>query len=45
MQTKNPTGKKEKVLLKNNFVYSNFNHCLLVWNFCSEKLMLKIEKI
>ena len=24
-------GKKEKVILKNCFVYSNFNHCSLVY--------------
>ena len=36
---------KEKEVLLNNFVYSNFNYCPLVWHFCSSKSSCKIEKI
>ena len=38
-------GFKENKILLNSFVYSNFNHCLLVWHFCSSKYLYKIEKI
>ena len=38
-------GFKEKEVLINSFVYSNFNYCPLVWHFCSSKSMNKIEKI
>ena len=38
-------GFKEKLILINIFVYSNFNYCPLVWHFCSAKLVKKIEKI
>ena len=38
-------GFKEKEVLINSFVYSNFNYCPLVWYFCSSKSMSKIEKI
>ena len=37
-------GFKEKEVLINSFVYSNFNYCPLVWRFCSSKSMNKIEK-
>ena len=36
---------KEKEILLNSFVYSNFNYCPLVWHFCSSKSLTKIEKI
>ena len=35
---------KEKEVLLNSFVYSNFNYCPLVWLFCSSKSLCKIEK-
>ena len=38
-------GKKEKEILINSFVHSNFNYCPLVWHLCSKNLMRKIEKI
>ena len=38
-------GFKEKEVLLNSFVYSNFNYCPLVWHFCSSKSLYKIEKI
>ena len=38
-------GFKEKEILLNSFVYSNFNYCPLVWHFCSSKSLNKIEKI
>ena len=38
-------GFKEKEVLLNSFVYSNFNYCPLVWHFCSSKSLNKIEKI
>ena len=36
-------GFKEKEILLNSFVYSNFNYCPLVWHFCSTKSVKKIE--
>ena len=38
-------GFKEKEILLNSFVYSNFNYCPLVWHFCLEKSVKRIEKI
>ena len=38
-------GFKEKEVLLNSSVYSNFNYCPLVWHFCSSKSLYKIEKI
>ena len=38
-------GFKEKEVLLNSFVYSNFNYCSLVLHFCSSKSLYKIEKI
>ena len=38
-------GFKEKEVLLNRFVYSNFNYCPLVWHFCSAKSVKRIEKI
>ena len=29
----------------NNLIYAKYNYCPLVWCFCSQKLMNKIEKI
>ena len=36
---------KEKEVLLNSILYSNFNYCPLVWHFCSSKSLYKIEKI
>ena len=38
-------GKEQKEALINNFIFSNFNYCPLVWHFCSCKSSQKIEKI
>ena len=38
-------GKLEKVAIVNNFVYANFNYCLLVWHFSTCESIRKIEKI
>ena len=38
-------GFKEKEVLLNSFVLSNFNYCPLVWHFRSSKSLKKIEKI
>ena len=38
-------GFKKKAVLLNNFVYSSFNYCPLVWHFCLSKSFYKIEKI
>ena len=38
-------GNNEKIAMINSFVYSNFNYCSLVWNFCSCESSHKIEKI
>ena len=36
------TGENARI---NNFIYSNFNCCLLVWHFCSFKSSKEIESI
>ena len=36
-------GKKEKEILMNSFVYSNFNYCPLVQYFCSKKQNLFVQ--
>ncbi len=38
-------GFKEKQILVESFVFSNFNYCLLVWHFSSAKSLAKIEKL
>ena len=38
-------GFKEKEVLLDSFVYSNFNYCPLVWHFYSSKSLYKIEEI
>ena len=37
-------GFKEKEVLVNNFVCSNFNYCHLVLHFCSAKSLYEIKK-
>ena len=44
-RTQKYMGFKEKEVLLNIFVYSNFNYCPLAWHFCSSKSLNKIEKI
>ena len=39
----NQMGKKEKEILRNSFIYSNFNFCPFVWHCSSKNLMRKIE--
>ena len=38
-------GFKQKEVLLNSFVLSNFNYCPLTWHFCSVKSLMKIEKM
>ena len=38
-------SKKQKGILINSFIYSNFNYCSLVWHFCSKKSKRKIDKV
>ena len=38
-------GNKEMEILINDFIYSNFNYCPIVWYFSSCKLTVKIKKI
>ena len=38
-------GFQEMKMLLDSFIFSNFNYCLLVCNFCSAALPQKIEKI
>ena len=38
-------GNKEKIAIINSFVYSHFNYCPLVWNFCPCESSQKIKKI
>ena len=36
-------GRKERVLLVNSFIYSNFDYCPLAWMFSNKKSLNKIE--
>ena len=38
-------GFKEKQVLIQSFIFSNFNYCPLVWMNCSNESMRKIERI
>ena len=35
----------QRNIIANSFIYSNFNYCPLIWHFCSQRLMNKIENI
>ena len=41
----NYIGEKEKEIVINTFVYSNFMYCPLAWHFCPKSSQNKIEKI
>jgi len=41
----NYIGEKEKEIILNTFVYSNFMYCPLAWHFCPKLSQTKIEKI
>ena len=41
----NYLGKKEKEIIVNTFVYSNFMYCPLAWHFCHKSSQNMIEKI
>ena len=36
---------KQREIISNSFIYSNFNYCPLVWNFSPKSASRKIEKI
>ena len=36
-------GRKERVVLVNSFIYSNFDYCPLAWMFSHKKSLNKIE--
>ena len=38
-------GFKERNILIESFVNSNFNYCLLVWHFCNQKSSQKVENL
>ena len=38
-------GFKEKKILIESFVYSNFNYCTLVWHSCNQELSQKVENL
>ena len=38
-------GLKERVVLVNSFIYSNFDYCPLVWMFSHKKSLNKIESL
>ena len=42
---KSSIGFKEKKILVQSFIYSNFDYCPLVWYFSSSKSLQKIEKL
>ena len=42
---KNFLGFKERKILIESFVYSNFNHYPLVWHFCNQKSSKKVENL
>ena len=35
----------QRNITANRFIYNNFNYCPLIWHFCSQRLMNKIENI
>ena len=45
LRLKNFLGFKEKKVLSESFILSNFNYCPLVWHFSSSKSLTKIENI
>ena len=45
MRLKSFLGLKEKEVLVNSFIYSNFNYCPLVWMFSNKKSLDKIESL
>ena len=42
---KSSLNQVQKNIIANSFIYSNFNYCPLVWHFCSQRLINKIETI
>ena len=42
---KNFLGFKERKILTESFVYSNFNYCPLIWHFCNKKSSQKVENL
>ena len=38
-------GHEERFVLVNNFIYSNFNYCPLIWMFSSKRSLNKIENL
>ena len=38
-------GFKERKTLIENFIYTNFNYCPLVWHFCNQKSSQKVENL
>ena len=43
--TKSFLGLKERVVLVNSFIYSNFDYCPLVWMFSHKKSLNKTESL
>ena len=35
----------QRNIIADSFIYSNFNYCPLIWHFCSQRLINKIENI
>ena len=35
----------QRNIIASSFIYSNFNYCPLIWHFCSQRLVNKIENI
>ena len=42
---KSVLSQDQRNIIANSFIYSNFNYYPLVWNFCSQKSIDKIENI
>ena len=38
-------GSKERVVIVNSFILCHFNHCPLIWLFCSNASQKKLEKV
>ena len=45
IRLKSLLGLKEKEVLVNSFIYSNFNYCPLVWMLSHKKSLEKIESL
>ena len=44
-QLKSFVNQHQRNIIANSFIYSNVSYCPLIWDFCSQRLMNKVENI